>query len=229
MPWLSARKLYTKPEMMRAFLRAGQFAHLTDKDISSRLDELHSPQFRYSKTTNKYQMAVIENCVPELLLSLSRKNALQPLYRPHTYQFLVEMHGCLCAMCFDVTNARQVQTAENVRDAIFWTPDMYGYADYEFGKHGIGKNKMEFFYEYPANWCHACESAVYNSKPYKEFRKMMWNCSYSLPRKMKEIEEMWATLKAIPYCIQNKPQFLERISRNKTRYIRFDPRRKHEA
>lgn len=227
MPWLSAKKLYTKSEMMRALLRAGQFAHIKEADLSKSLDELHNTQFRYSTATKKHQMALMEDCVPEILVSLSRKHSLEPMFKPHVYRYINDEYGCLCAMCFSVTNVRYATTAYQVRDALFWTPSIFGMVDFEY-ENGPRKN-MKFFYEYPSNWCRDCEISVYNSKPYREFRKHMWDVCYNLPRKQMEIEQIWATLRALPFCIQNKPQFVQRISSNKSRFMRFDPRKKNVA
>lgn len=100
MPSLSHKRLHGREAMLRALLRAGQFAHVHEADLSEQLDWLYDIEYRLRIGPDHVGHAL---AVPMALVK-ARETGLfsERHYDAQTIDFLALMEGVVCCLCLRV-------------------------------------------------------------------------------------------------------------------------------
>lgn len=117
---LSHTCLHSRPAMVRALSRAGQFAHLPTSVIADTLDELYDPTIRKRIRGEKIE-AYAQNAVSWDLFEASQAGILtEPVFKASAAMWVAENAGVTCCLCLDVDYERAPLLHE--RFGVFFCP-----------------------------------------------------------------------------------------------------------
>lgn len=97
---MSHMRLHTRPYMLRALSRAGQFAHLAPSDIEGALDDLYSRTYRLRIMGTEVAKAA-EAAVPWAFVKAGRL-LIAPAYDARTVNYIAHDMGVTCCLCLKV-------------------------------------------------------------------------------------------------------------------------------
>jgi hypothetical protein len=110
MPWLSAQKVYTENELVKAYLRAGQFVHVREEEMRETLALVHGDGFR-QRIKNRSEISaasstlhhILTSAASDELLALSRRRCFPKLFFAQgATSLIVRNHGIFCCICLSV-------------------------------------------------------------------------------------------------------------------------------
>ena len=105
MPTLSSKRLYSEQSMMRALLRAGEFAHLLPSDIRGALDQLYKwVRFESDEDKLYYRKANADLAVPQSIIQAVNGRLMQRAFSAYTPIFIAHECGILCSLCGTIDN-----------------------------------------------------------------------------------------------------------------------------
>jgi hypothetical protein len=227
MPWLSARKLYTKKEILAFLLRAGQLAHLEPKTMEYHLDSLYSRKYRNRHDTRNWRYEYMSLSVPDVLVALERKGTIPKLYHPHVALYFSRTMGSLCTLCW-ASNWDDYEERD-FRPEIerFICPSMFGIVDLK------DRHKKEMpdawlqkkaVYLFPSPLCKDCKSSLHKSPSFNHYCRLFWHEDYAHDKRSTTEKCAWFVNDAVSWMLKRRPDFVERIQKHKAERLRFYPR-----
>jgi hypothetical protein len=195
-PHISTRRLHTRDYMSRVLRRAGQFAHVSVRDIDAALSQLYSDKYRCSADDyidHGDYLSSAKRAVPETLIKLYKSGAISMMYDAEgVVHYIAGKHGLLCGLCYSVETSRWPSGGNML--AFLVTPTYLALQPAADWKQGTLCNE-----------CWSSIHRVYGNGPW-------WH----------ESREMLLSAIARLLTLQS---FRQRVAANKRRRLRFDPRR----